>query len=123
MFYKKILTIFMLGILQVAAAWGQFDHTHSSWTTLLKKHVIVIDNGKTSQRRYAEIAKDRAALKSYLDALAKVSETDFRGWNKNQRLVFLLNAHNASMVERIVHSGKAPIRHLDYDWALNDVKK
>ncbi len=85
-----------------ATAWGQFDHTHAAWSALLKKHVVVIDGGKASQMRYAEIAKDRAALKSYLESLAKVSEADFKGWSKNQQLAFLINAYNANMVEKVL---------------------
>jgi hypothetical protein len=41
-------------------------------------------------------------LQSYLEALAKVSEADFKSWNKNQQLAFLINAYNANMVEKIL---------------------
>jgi hypothetical protein len=102
MFYKQILTTLALWIFTSTTAWSQFDHTHSAWTTLLKKHVVVIDGGKASQMRYTEIAKDRAALKSYLETLTKVSEADFKSWNRNQQLAFLINAYNAHMVEKIL---------------------
>ncbi len=102
MFYKHILTILSLCLFTATAALAQFDHTHASWNGLLKKYVVVIDSGKASQVRYAEIAKDRAALKTYLETLSKVSEADFKGWNKNQQLAFLINAYNAHMVEKIL---------------------
>lgn len=102
MFYKQILTLFLLCAFAAGNAWSQFDHSHAAWTSLLKKHTVVLDGGKASQLRYAEIAKDRAALKSYLETLAKVSEADFKSWNKNQQLAFLINAYNANMVEKIL---------------------
>ena len=102
MLYKQIVTGFLLWIITATAAWAQFDHTHAAWSTLLKKHVVVIDGGKTSQMRYAGMAADRAQLKSYLDSLAAVSEADFKSWNKNQQLAFLINAYNANMVEKIL---------------------
>ena len=63
---------------------------------------MVLDGGKASQLRYAGMAADRAQLKTYLDALAAVSEADFKSWNKNQQLAFLINAYNANMVEKIL---------------------
>ena len=48
------------------------------------------------------MAADHAHLKTYLETLAKVSDADFKGWNKNQQLAFLINAYNANMVEKIL---------------------
>jgi Protein of unknown function, DUF547 len=102
MIYKQILTILSLYLFTAAAAWAQFDHAHAQWSALLKKHVVMIDGGKASQVRYAGMAADRAAMKTYLDTLAKVSEADFKNWNKNQQLAFLINAYNAHMIEKIL---------------------
>jgi Protein of unknown function, DUF547 len=99
---NQILIIISLWLLTVGSAWSQFDHSHTQWSALLKKHVVVLDGGKASQLRYAGMAAERAALKTYLDALAKVSEADFKGWTKNQQLAFLINAYNANMVEKIL---------------------
>lgn len=102
MIKKQIVTILSLWLFTAVSAWAQFDHSHAAWSGLLKKHTVVIDSGKASQVRYAEIAKDRAALKTYLETLSKVSEADFKSWSKNQQLAFLLNAYNAHMVEKIL---------------------
>ncbi len=99
---KQILTILTLWLLSATAALAQFDHTHAAWTTLLKKHVVLVDGGKGSQIRYAGLAADRAQLKGYLESLAKVSDADFKAWNKNQQLAFLINAYNANMAEKIL---------------------
>ena len=63
-----------------------FDHSHAAWSALLKKHVVLVDGGKASQVRYVEFARDRAALKAYLDALSAVPEAEFRGWTKPQQM-------------------------------------
>ena len=79
-----------------------FDHSHAAWSGLLAKHVVLVDGGKASQVRYAEFARDRAALKAYLDALSAVPEADFRGWTKPQQMAFLVNAYNGYTVELIL---------------------
>ncbi len=79
-----------------------FDHTHAAWTTLLKKHVVVIDGGKASKANYTGFAQDRATLKSYLDSLSGVSATEYAGWKKPEQLTFLINAYNAFTVEKIL---------------------
>jgi Protein of unknown function, DUF547 len=88
-------------------AWAQsaaagFDHSHAAWTTLLKKHVKLIDGGKASQVRYAGMASDRAALKAYLETLTAVSATTFEAFSKAQQMAFLINAYNAFTVELIL---------------------
>jgi len=99
---KQILTIFSLWLLAATAALAQFDQNHAQWSALLKKHVIVLNGGKASQLRYAGMAADRAQLTAYIDTLAKVSEADFKRWNRNQQLAFLINAYNANMINKIL---------------------
>lgn len=79
-----------------------FDHAHLAWEALLKKHVVLRGGGEASQVRYAAFARDRAALKGYLDALSAVPEPEFRAWTRAQRMAFLINAYNAFTVELIL---------------------
>jgi len=98
-----LLTIFLTFGFPAAGARAQaFDHTHAAFSALLKKHVVVVDGGKASQVRYAELAKDRAALKNYLDSVAAVKEAEFNGWSAAQRVAFLVNTYNAATLELIV---------------------
>jgi hypothetical protein len=85
----------------VGAAQG-FDHSHKAWDALLGKHVVLLDGGRASQVRYAEFAKDRPALKAYLDSLSRVTEAEFNAWPKGERMAFLINAYNAFTVEKIL---------------------
>ena len=77
-------------------------HRHAAWTTLLKKHVVLLDGGKASQLRYAGIAADSAALKAYLATLSAVSPADFEGFSKPQQQAFLINAYNAFTVDLVL---------------------
>ena len=98
-----LLTILLaFGFTATGARAQAFDHAHAAFSVLLKKHVVVVDGGKASQVRYAELVKDRAALKSYLDSVAAVKEAEFNGWSVAQRLAFLVNTYNAATLELIV---------------------
>lgn len=93
----------MLLLLAASAVAAQgFDHEHKAWTALLHKHVVLVDGGRASQVRYAAFAKDRPALKAYLETLSKVAQTEFDRWSKAQQMAFLINAYNAFTVEKIL---------------------
>lgn len=98
---KRWLAILFL-MLPMASALAAFDHEHKAWTELLHRHVVVIDGGVASQVRYAGFARDRAALRAYLERLSAVGAPEFEGWSKPQRLAFLINAYNAFTVEKIL---------------------
>jgi len=100
--WRKALVAAIALLFATAAAAQGFDHEHKAWSALLKKHVVLVDGGKASQVRYAGFRQERAALKSYLDSLSKVTQPEFEGWSKAQRLAFLINAYNAFAVEKIL---------------------
>ena len=81
-----------------------FDHSHAQWNGLLQKHVGPISGGKASQVRYDGMARDRIALKGYLESLSGTKEEDFNAWTRPQRMAFLINAYNAFTVELILSS-------------------
>jgi hypothetical protein len=87
-----------------AASAQSYDHSNASFTTLLKKHVVVLDGGRSSQVKYAELLKDRGALKAYLDSVASIREAEFEAWNKPQRLAFLVNTYNAATLDLILQN-------------------
>jgi len=98
----KHLIGWLLALGAAAASAQGFDQSHQAWTALLTKHVVLISEGRASQLDYAGMAKDRAALKAYLQTLSAVPEAEFRGWSKPQRIAFLINAYNAFTVEKIL---------------------
>lgn len=97
-------TLFMtlaLPFASMARAQG-FDHSYKAWDALLRKHVVLLPGGNASQVRYAEFAKDRAALQAYLATVSKLPEAEFNGWTKPQRMAFLINAYNGFTIEKIL---------------------
>lgn len=101
---KKLL-LFVAAIgLSFAARAQSFDHSHAAFTTLLKKHVVVVDGGKASKVKYAELKKEQPQLKAYLDSLSAVTEAEFNAWSKAQRMAFLINAYNGFTLELILQN-------------------
>jgi Protein of unknown function, DUF547 len=97
-----ILSLTMLLLNSINSNAQTFDHTHAALSALLKKHVVVIDGGKSSAVRYADLQKERAALKAYLDSLSAVKEADFNSWTRPQRMAFLINVYNGFTLELMV---------------------
>ncbi|EXI79011.1 MAG: hypothetical protein AW10_02653 [Candidatus Accumulibacter appositus] len=106
--WTNLILALVLLSLPVSASVA-FDHSHAAWTMLLKRHVVLIDGGKSSQVDYAGLAKERTSLQTYLGSLSAVSQAEFDSWPKPRQLAFLINAYNAFTVELIL--GKYP--HLE----------
>jgi len=51
---------------------------------------------------YPALKGQRPALDAYLSQLSAVSQTEFAGWSRDQRLAFLINAYNAFTVQLIL---------------------
>ena len=89
-------------LLWASSAAAAFDHAHPTWDALLKKHVVLLDGGKASQLRYADMARERTALKTYLQTVSDVSEREFEAWSRAEQIAFLINAYNAFTVEKVL---------------------
>ena len=101
---KRLLIIVAASVFSVGVSAQTFDHSHAAFTALLKKHVVVIDGGKSSKLKYAELKKDQAQLKTYLDSLSSVKESEFNAWSKPQQMAFLINAYNGYTLELILQN-------------------
>ncbi len=96
---KQIAAIWLLLAAGMAEA---FDHTHSTWDALLKRHVVVVGEGNASRVSYTGMLADRATLNDYLAQLSAVTRDAYQGWNRERQLAFLINAYNAFTVELIL---------------------
>ena len=101
---KNLFAFLTAALLSVAANAQTFDHTHSAFTALLKKHVVIVDGGKTSKVKYADFKKDEPQLKAYLDGLSAVKEAEFNSWNKAQQMAFLINVYNGQTLALIIQN-------------------
>ncbi len=73
-----------------------FDHSHSSFDSILKKYV---SNGRVN---YKGIQTEKSKLEEYLSSLSKVSNSEYNGFSKEQKIAFLINAYNAFTVKLIL---------------------
>lgn len=96
--------LFTSTLMAMTASAQSFDHSHAAFSALLKKHVVLVEGGKTSKVNYVELGKERDALKGYLESISKVSEAEFNGWTKPQRMAFLINAYNGFTLELILQN-------------------
>ncbi|MEO5693883.1 MAG: DUF547 domain-containing protein [Usitatibacter sp.] len=94
--------LFVIAAFAAGHAAAQLDQSHKAWDDLLKKHVRYVQGGNASRVDYAGFAKDRAALKSVLDAYSAVPRADFDKWTRSQQQAFLINAYNAYTIEKIL---------------------
>ncbi|PJZ44306.1 DUF547 domain-containing protein [Leptospira brenneri] len=93
---KQFCIVFLcIGLYQGASAQS-FDHKHSVWDSLVKKHV---KNGLVS---YKGIKSEEVSLSQYLESLSKVSETQFQGFTEKEKIGFFINAYNAFTVKLIL---------------------
>jgi hypothetical protein len=97
------LLLALTALLASVPAHAELDRTHAAWTALLAKHVTLEDpDGRTSRVDYAAFARDRAALRGYLAALARVTSAEFAALPRTDRIAFWINAYNAATVELIL---------------------
>ncbi|MGE5640415.1 MAG: DUF547 domain-containing protein [Clostridia bacterium] len=99
-------TRLILAALALAAALptpaAAFDHSHRAWDALLRRHVVVAPDGRSSRVSYAGLALDKEALDGYLDGVSAVKEGEFAAWTRNEQMAFLLNAYNAFTAAKVL---------------------
>ena len=103
---KRLLLTALLALAPLLPAYA-LDHSHAAWSALLKKHVVLINEGKTSQVRYANFVKDRTEVRAYITSLEAVTKAEYDGFNKNQKMAYLANLYNAVTIDLMIeHYGK-----------------
>jgi len=96
----NVLMLLLGAVFAFPAQAAGFDHT--TWDTLLKKHVVTLRGGQATQVDYAGFTTDRSQLKQYLAQSSGVARVDFDRWSKPEQLAFLINAYNAWTVELVL---------------------
>jgi hypothetical protein len=97
---KRLLIALIVMLSATSGHAGLLDH--QKWDSLLKKHVTLLRGGQASEVDYAGMARDRAQLQSYLEAMSLVSQARFEQSSSTEQLAFLINAYNAWTVELIL---------------------
>lgn len=80
----------------------QLSHQHETLSQVL---VGVITPQKTPPLDLDRLSQKRSLLKSYLDASQSVARTEYDDFNERQKIAYLVNLHNALLLESIVKNG------------------
>jgi rhodanese-related sulfurtransferase len=102
---RSLLMLFAGVVLMIATSAARaatFDHTHASFTAVLKSNVHWNAAGTASSVDYAALKANPAPLKAYTATLSRVTMAEFQGYSALQRRAFLINAYNAFTLELIL---------------------
>jgi len=81
---------------------GEVRNMHDTWSDLVSRHVVPINNGHSTAVDYIGMSEQRAELQAYLKTLTAVDKQEFDQWSNSKQLAFLINAYNAWTVEFIL---------------------
>jgi hypothetical protein len=80
----------------IAVQTGRFDHDYPEWNAILAR------DATPDGFNYAGLSQHRDLLDQALAAMRSVSRHDFDNWPADRRLAFLINAHNAHAIDRVL---------------------
>jgi hypothetical protein len=93
---RVLFLIFLLSSFPALA----FDHEHTALGKVLEKKLV--SQGSDVLVDYRSLKKNSSTLDSYLQALSKIQEKEFKAWSREQRLATLINAYNAWTLKLII---------------------
>lgn len=96
------LTLLVLGAAAPDLRAGEFDHRHTTYAQVLQQ---VVRDGRVD---YQALQRHPDDLRRYLDELAAVDERTFNGWVIPQRLAYLINLYNATVLQMVIE--RYPVR-------------
>ncbi len=91
-----LLLVLAIGPVRAGAEAARSAPRHQAWSALLAKQVA---DGRVD---YRGLAERRDELERYLATLEKTPLEAFRGWPRNDRMAFWINAYNAYTVKLIL---------------------
>lgn len=92
---RSVVLLLALVVSPLQGQTREFDHTHAAYADLLK---TVVKDGLVD---YRALRANPEPLRRYLDELAAVSERTFNGWDIPQRLSYLINLYNATVLSMV----------------------
>lgn len=88
--------LLLLAALAMLSEAHAFDQSHGAYDRLLTEQV------RDGFVNYTALKAAPDPLNDYLDQLAAVPEIEFKGWNGQDRLAFLINLYNAATLKLVV---------------------
>ncbi|MDE3100406.1 MAG: DUF547 domain-containing protein [Verrucomicrobiota bacterium] len=107
-----MLSIFALGLTALPSSAAEFDQTHKVFDDVLHHYV------KDARVDYANLKANRQELNRYLGQVAAVTKSDFKQWNENEQIAFLINAYNSYTLRLILdHYPVKSIKDIGHIWS------
>lgn len=97
---SKLALIILINFITIVSFAKGFDH--SAWNELLKRNVVVTNQGHASRVNYKNFQADEKKLDNYLETLSAVKQEDFDKWDETEKLAFLFNTYNAYTIKLIL---------------------
>ena len=95
-----------------SSAAAEFDQTYALFNGVLTNGV------KDARVNYAALKAHPQELNRYLDEVAAVTKPEFKQWNEQQQIAFLLNAYNAYTLRLIIdHYPINSIKDIGHIWS------
>ena len=94
--FSGLLTGLILGLIACQFHLAAYDQTYSTFGKVLKAHV---HHGSVD---YKALHASSADLDQFLDETAAVGKDEFDSWRREQRLAFLINVYNGSVLKLVV---------------------
>jgi len=97
-----------ISLLTFSISAYSFDHTHASFTKVLKENVAVKSGGKYTQLNYKNVNKKE--LKDYTTSLLALKKSTVDAWSREEQLAFYFNLYNALTIELVLT--KYPVKSI-----------
>jgi Protein of unknown function, DUF547 len=91
-----MLIVLALGPAALPSSAAGFDQTHQLFDDMLHHYV------KDARVDYTGLKANTHELNRYLAHVAAVTKSDFKQWNENEQIAFLINAYNAYTLRLIL---------------------
>ena len=80
--------------------WAEFDHSHRHFSSILRRAV----HTKNLQTlvNYQQLKSHPQSLEVYLKSLSSVSSLEYKKFDRNQKMAFLINAYNAFTLKLVI---------------------
>ncbi|WCL47541.1 DUF547 domain-containing protein [Leptospira sp. GIMC2001] len=94
--FAGTILVFILIVGSASLSAQKMDQSHSAFDSVLKKYI------KNGNVKYKALLNDRTGLDSYLKSISSVTEAEYKTFNENQKIAFLINAYNAYTLDLIL---------------------
>lgn len=98
---KLVVFILAIALQLVSSAASAIDLRFAQWDALLKKIVIISQDGKDSSVDYASVKASPNELKAVITEWSQLPRAAFDKMHKNDQMAFLINTYNASTISLV----------------------